>query len=131
MGHRRPGALPYDNVVVLPGRARHHRGVRLHRPGVVQQRQTVAGGDRALRLREREQAAGGQQVRPADEEGGRHHHGYGEFLFFFVGHFEGAWNSAFESSSERDWKRNSKRLYHRHKQGTTASTHGFALSRIN
>lgn len=77
MGHRRPGALPYDNVVVLPGRARHHRRVRLHRPGVVQQRQTVAGGDRTLRLRERQQAAGRQQVRPADEEGGRHHHGYG------------------------------------------------------
>lgn len=37
----------------------------------------MAGGDRALRLREREQAAGGQQVRSADEEGGGHHHGYG------------------------------------------------------
>lgn len=77
MGHRRPGALPYDNVVVLPGRARYHRGVRLHRPGVVQQRQNVAGGNRALCLRERQQAAGRQQVRSADEEGRRHDHGYG------------------------------------------------------
>lgn len=63
VGHRRPRALPHHHVVVLPRRARHHCRVRLHRPGVIQQCQAVAGGDRALRVRKRQQAAGRQQER--------------------------------------------------------------------
>ena len=35
---------------LLPRRARHHRGVRRDRPGVLQQRQAVAPGDRQVNI---------------------------------------------------------------------------------
>lgn len=46
--------------------------------GVLQQRQTVAPGDRPLRQRERQQTASRQQVWPHDKEGGGLHHSEGE-----------------------------------------------------
>ena len=46
--------------------------------GVLQQRQTVAAGDRPLRQRERQQAASRQQVRPHNEEGCGLHHSEGK-----------------------------------------------------
>lgn len=51
-----------DHIIILSGSARHYCCVRLYRPGVVQQRETMARGDRALRMRKREQALGGQQI---------------------------------------------------------------------
>lgn len=41
-------------------------------PGIVQQREAVAAGDRPIRVREREQTAGGKQVRPHRQTGRRH-----------------------------------------------------------
>ena len=71
MGHGRPGEVPHDHVELLSRRARYHRRLRLHRPGVFQQRQTVAAGNRPLCLRERQQAAGRQQVRPDHQKSRR------------------------------------------------------------
>ena len=48
---------------LLPRRARHYRRLRCHQPRLVRQREDVAARDRSARVGEREQAAGGQQVR--------------------------------------------------------------------
>ena len=69
--------LPFS-FQLLPRCPRHHRRLRCDRPGVVQQRQAVASGDRPLRLRERQQAARRQQVRSDHKEGCRLHDCEGE-----------------------------------------------------
>ena len=47
---------------LLPRGARDHRGVRRDGPGVVQQREAVAAGDRQIRVRERQQAPRRKQM---------------------------------------------------------------------
>ena len=61
LGHRRAGALPHDLEHLLPRRARHHRRVRHHQHGLLQEREALADGDRQIRARQREQAARRQQ----------------------------------------------------------------------
>jgi hypothetical protein len=45
VGHGGAGALPDHHKLLLPRRARHHRGVRRDGPGVIQQREAVAERD--------------------------------------------------------------------------------------
>ena len=73
VGHSRSGAFPHHHILVLPRRPRHLRRLRCHRHGLVQQREAVAPGDRPLRYRGRQQAAGRQQVRYGRQEGRRVH----------------------------------------------------------
>ena len=52
LGYRWAGAVPHNYQQLLPRRAWHHRCVRCHRAGVVQQREAVAERDRPLCQRE-------------------------------------------------------------------------------
>ena len=62
VGYCRTGTVPHDNVVILSRGTWYHRGVRLYRSRFVRKREAMAGGNRALRLRQCKQTASGQQV---------------------------------------------------------------------
>ena len=74
VGHGWAGTFPHHHLVLLSRRARHHPRVRLHRGGVVQQRQAMAQRDRPLCVRERQQAARLQQDRPCRPQSRRRAH---------------------------------------------------------
>ena len=70
---------------LLPRSSRHHRRLRCDRPGVVQQRQTMAARDRPLRLRKRQQTARRKQMRSDHKEGCRLHDCKGKIsLSFYI-----------------------------------------------
>lgn len=71
MGHSWARTIQDHHFQLLPRRSRHHRCLRLHRSWVFQQSETVARGNRPLRMWKRQQTVSGEQVRPYVKKGCR------------------------------------------------------------
>lgn len=95
VGHSRARTIQDHHFQLLPRRSRHHRCLRLHRSRVFQQPETVARGNRPLRVWKRQQTVSGEQVRPYVKKGCRPANSQGMCKLVWVKHFTGCLWSLF------------------------------------